>query len=54
MNKLTIKTDLADTKWLKYILVEFKRINLAKFDIEIKNINEKINYQANILYYTKI
>ena len=50
MNKLIVKTDLQNKKWLKYLLEEFKRINLAKFDIEVIDIKTVIQ-EANVIYY---
>jgi len=49
---LTIKTDCEDVNWLKYILNEFKKINLANFDIRIVPLNESIP-NTNVIYYLK-
>ena len=48
---LSIKTDLKETHWLKYILKEFQKINLADFDIEVISLSVEEKYN-NIVYYT--
>lgn len=49
---LTIKTDLKDTSWLKYIIGQFCKINLAKFQIEIVHISEEHKFE-NLIFYSK-
>ncbi|WP_149719362.1 DUF7033 domain-containing protein [Campylobacter concisus] len=48
---LSIKTDLDDVSWLKYIVSQFKKINLLEFDIEVIGIGEKEKFK-NIVFYT--
>ncbi len=49
---LVIKTDPGvDTKWLRYILDEFKKVNLADFDIVVDNSDNSVS--GNVLYYSK-
>jgi hypothetical protein len=49
---LTIKTDVVNVNWLKYIVSQFKSVNLAEFDIEIVSIDEEERYE-NVVYYCK-
>ncbi|OGT09889.1 MAG: hypothetical protein A2X77_04790 [Gammaproteobacteria bacterium GWE2_42_36] len=48
---LTIKTDIQNQAWLRYILDEFICINLATFDIRIQNVTD--SNSENVLYYTR-
>jgi hypothetical protein len=50
---LYIYTDLENTNWLTYILEEFKRINNAKFPINICALQGQQANNKNIIYYTK-
>lgn len=49
---LTIKTDLQDTSWLRYILDQFTKINLANFQINITSLDDSHSY-PNKLYYCR-
>ncbi|MBI4639154.1 MAG: hypothetical protein HY731_00565 [Candidatus Tectomicrobia bacterium] len=48
---LYIKTDLSDTRWLAYLLEEFRRINDARFDIRIAPLTETVA-SPHVLHYT--
>lgn len=50
---LHIVTDSAKPNWLHYILEEFKRINLAKFEIQIHSGPENISLKEPKLFYTE-
>jgi len=47
---LSIKTNIQNKNWLKYIIKQFKTINLADFDIEVISLDGKEKYE-NIVYY---
>jgi len=49
---LTIKTDLDNTFWLKYIVEEFRNINIADFEIEIMSLDDHSS-NNNIIYYVQ-
>ncbi len=49
---LTIKTDLENTNWLRYIVDQFAKINLAEFQINIISLDDMQEYQ-NELYYCR-
>ena len=49
---LYIKTDLQDFSWFTYILEEFRRINHAKFDFSVVDLNENI-ISDNLIYYSR-
>lgn len=48
---ICIKTNLKNISWLKYIIEQFKNINLANFEIEIIGIEEKEKFN-NVIFYT--
>lgn len=48
---ITIKTNHKNTNWLKYIIEQFKTINLVNFDIEVIGFEAKARFD-NIIYYT--
>ena len=50
---LYILTDQKDTRWLQYILEEFSRINLAKFQIRVRDIHQGEEKGENTIYYTR-
>lgn len=50
---ISIKTNLKNTNWLKYIVEQFKSINLANFEIEVIGMQEKEKF-ANVIFYTDI
>ncbi|MCB9771028.1 MAG: hypothetical protein H6754_00530 [Candidatus Omnitrophica bacterium] len=51
---LSIVTDLSDTRWLEYILVEFKRINLCQADIKIVSLaDEQAIGHSNKIFYSQ-
>jgi hypothetical protein len=49
---LHIVTDSTNSNWFQYILDEFKRINLAKFEIQIHSVHENIRVKEPTLFYT--
>ena len=49
---LSIKTDLPNIHWLIYITEEFRRINLAQFNIEILSLEDTPS-SKNVIYYTQ-
>jgi len=49
---ISIKTNLRNLNWLKYIVEQFKNINLANFEIEVINIEEKEKFD-NVIFYTE-
>ena len=48
---ISIKTNLKNINWLKYIVEQFKNINLANFEIEVIGIDEKEKF-TNVIFYT--
>jgi len=48
---ISIKTNLKNTNWLKYIIEQFKNINLTNFEIEVIDIEEKEKF-PNVIFYT--
>ena len=50
---LYILTDQKDTRWLQYILEEFSRINLAKFQIRVSDIHQGEEKTENTIYYAR-
>jgi hypothetical protein len=51
---LYVGTDLTDTRWLRYLLDEFIRINRAEFPIQILPVRElDLDKKTSVLYYTK-
>ncbi|WP_323594876.1 DUF7033 domain-containing protein [Aliarcobacter butzleri] len=47
---LSIKTDLKNINWLKYIVEQFININLANFEIEVIGVDEKERFKNTIFY----
>lgn len=48
---ISIKTDLKDTRWLRYVVEQFRSINLAHFEIEIVDTDTKEKF-PNVIWYT--
>ena len=48
---VSIKTNLKNINWLKYIIEQFKNINLANFEIEVIGIEDKEKF-ANAVFHT--
>lgn len=49
---ISIKTDVKNINWLRYIVEQFKNINLANFEIEIVHIDAKEKF-PNVIWYTR-
>ncbi|RLJ03720.1 MAG: hypothetical protein DRP08_03150 [Candidatus Aenigmatarchaeota archaeon] len=53
MKILFIVSDLKDNRWLKYILEEFLRINVAEFKIRVCDVDQVDKSCGKVIYYYK-
>ena len=48
---ISIKTNLKNINWLKYIVEQFKNINLANFEIEVQDEDLETFVQQEYIYH---